>query len=412
MGFDRKFLSEKKPIRKRKVKKLKKCITLFITFLIMGGIFIVFRSNAMNRHYDYESGKSINGDAEVKIYEGYSNIPASEGNLASSFSMNSKGYDNIETGHSTDNINFSEDTKEQDKDTDQGEEDTKEQNKDTDQGEEDTKGQGKNADKGNENTQETDKDDDKVTGYRALKSELENYISQLVGVYGIYFVDLETNEKFGINAREEFLAASTFKIPLNMYVYKKIRDGKINPEDTIEYTESDYEEGAGIIRYNETFGRNYTIKELQRLSIVYSDNVAVNMLLRHIGRKSVKNYMRELGGQIVDDNKNTSCPEDMALYLKKVYEIYKKKDRYANEFMINMIETNFHDRLPALLPEGVDVAHKTGNLIGVVHDVGIVFAKRPYIIVVMSKGVISDEAANNAIANISKKIYDFVKNEV
>lgn len=48
----------------------------------------------------------------------------------------------------------------------------------------------------------------------------------------------------------------------------------------------------------------------------------------------------------------------------------------------------------------------------VVHDVGIVFAKRPYIIVVMSKDVVSDEAANNAIARISKMVYDYIKKEV
>lgn len=77
-----------------------------------------------------------------------------------------------------------------------------------------------------------------------------------------------------------------------------------------------------------------------------------------------------------------------------------------------MIETNFHDRLTVLLSKDVKVAHKTGNLIGVVHDVGIVFAKRPYIIVVMSKDVVSDEAANNAIARISKMVYDYIKKEV
>lgn len=390
----------------------------------------------------------MNGDAEARVFDSYPEISASEGNPANSLPINPKGHGNTGAEHPTGNVNFSEDTKEQNKgaggegedikrqeeNTDGEDEHIKKQEENTDgedevterenentgredddikkqeensrRGDEDIKRREENTDKENEDTRETDKDD---TGYEALKSELENYISQLAGMYGIYFMDLKTGEQFGINAREKFLAASTFKIPLNMYIYKKIRDGEIDPADTIEYTEDDYEEGAGIIRYNETFGKNYTVKELQRLSIVYSDNVAVNMLLRLVGRENVKNYMRQLGGRIVDDNNNTSCPEDMALYLKKAYGLYKNKDRYAKELIENMIETNFCDRLPVLLPKGVKVAHKTGNLIGVVHDAGIVFAKRPYIIVVMSKGVVSDKDANNAIAGISKKVYEYVK---
>jgi beta-lactamase class A len=406
MGLDSIFFSEKKTVRKSKGKRFKKWLVLSITLLIFAGVFIVYRSNAMNKHYGYKKGKGLNGDAGARVFESYPDIPASEGNPANNLSVNPKGHGNTEADHPTGKINFGEDIKGQEENADGEDEDIKGQEENADGEDEDIKGQEENAGGEDKDTWDTDKDD---TGYKALKSELQNYISQLVGMYGIYFMDLKNGEQFGINAREKFLAASTFKIPLNMYIYKMIRGGEINPADTIEYTEDDYEEGAGIIRYNETFGKNYTVKELQRLSIVYSDNVAVNMLLRHVGRGNVKNYMRQLGGRIVDDNKNTSCPEDMALYLKKVYELYIMKDRYAKELVGNMIETNFCDRLPALLPKGVDVAHKTGNLIGIVHDVGIVFAKRPYIIVVMSKGVISDKDANNAIADISKKVYDFVK---
>lgn len=245
--------------------------------------------------------------------------------------------------------------------------------------------------------------------YGTLVSELHNYISKYNCYFGIYFVDLESGEEFGINDTEDFLAASTFKIPLNLYVYDRIREGTIEPNTILQYTQEDYEGGAGIICNAEPYGKSFTIKELLRLSIVYSDNVAANIMLRYVGKAKVKNYMRESGGIIVDDNKNVSCPRDMALYLRKVYELSESGDPLGRELMENMINTKFHDRLPALLPKDVRVAHKTGNLIGIVHDVGIVYAKKPYIIVVMVKNVKSDKSANKAIANISKMTYDYVK---
>lgn len=244
--------------------------------------------------------------------------------------------------------------------------------------------------------------------YAALENKLRKYISKYNCYFGIYFVDLESGKEFGINDTEEFFAASTFKIPLNLYVYDMIRKGMLDPMTSLEYTEEDFEGGTGIIWNNESFGKTFTIKELLRLSIVYSDNVAVNMLLRYVGKANVKEYMRRLGGVVVDDGKNVSCPRDMAMYLKEVYELSENGDPWGRELVQNMINTKFYDRLPVLLPKNLKIAHKTGNYTGVVHDVGIVYAEKPYIVVVMTKNVKNGQSANKAIANISKMIYDYV----
>lgn len=244
--------------------------------------------------------------------------------------------------------------------------------------------------------------------YNILKSELEAYISKFNGRYGIYYFDLVHNDDFGINEKEEYTAASTYKVPLNLYVYKGIKESKINAEGTLKYIEADYEGGAGIIQ-NANYGTKYTVRKLCWYSLVYSDNVASRMLMRFVGRTNVKKFMREMGGTVVSDTKNISCPKDMGLYLKKVYEFCNSNGELGEELMDNMIKTDFHDRLPLLLPENIKIAHKTGNLIGIVHDVGIVFEDKPYILAVMSKDVISDGEANTVISNVSKKVYDFVK---
>lgn len=247
----------------------------------------------------------------------------------------------------------------------------------------------------------TSKDNDK------LKNKLESYISEFEGKFGIHYINLVDNDEFGINDADEFVAASTIKIPLNLYLYKKVTEGAINYNESIKYLKEDYEDGAGEIQYAE-FGKNYSVKELSKLSIVCSDNVAANMLIRLVGLKNLKDYMKDLGGLVVSDNENISCPKDMALYMKLTYEFCNNTQIPGNELMGYFTNTEFSDRIPELLPKGLKVAHKIGNQIGYVHDVGIVFTDKPYVLAIMSKDV-DEKEAYTAITNISKKVYDFVK---
>lgn len=240
-----------------------------------------------------------------------------------------------------------------------------------------------------------------------LKDELESYISGFEGKFGIYYMNLSNKDEFGINDTDEYIAASTIKVPLNLYLYHKIKEGDINYEGSITYLKEDYEEGTGEIRY-EDFGKKYSVKELSRLSIVCSDNVAANMLFRLIGKQNLKDYMKELGGIVVSNSENISCPKDMALYMKLTYEFCQNNLIYGKDLMDHFINIEFDDRIPELLPKDIRIAHKTGNQVGYVHDVGIVFADRPYVLSIMSKGD-DDKEACEVIATISKKIYDYVK---
>lgn len=239
----------------------------------------------------------------------------------------------------------------------------------------------------------------------SLKTALNQYLSTLKGHYGIYYYNLYTGDELGINESDEFTAASTIKVPLNVMLYEKILNGEINPNSTLKYIEEDYEEGTGIIQ-TEQFGKIYSIKELSRLSIAKSDNVATNMLLRFFGRWNLKSYMRETGAAVVDDTRNISCPKDMGLFMEKVYELCKDNNEITNSLMDSLLNTDFNDRIPAKLPKNVKVAHKIGTQVGVVNDVGIVFADRPYIIAIMSKDVVEADAVNS-LAEISRIIYEF-----
>lgn len=70
----------------------------------------------------------------------------------------------------------------------------------------------------------------------------------------------------------------------------------------------------------------------------------------------------------------------------------------------------FNDEIPAGLPKGTRVAHKTGWITGVTHDAAIVYPpdRKPYVLVVLTKGIPDRPVAQRLIADISRLVWDAV----
>jgi hypothetical protein len=81
--------------------------------------------------------------------------------------------------------------------------------------------------------------------------------------------------------------------------------------------------------------------------------------------------------------------------------------RAASDEMLALLETQqINDRLPALLPAGTVVAHKTGNLEGLVHDAGVIFAPAGPVVVVVLTEDLDYDAAVALIAAIGASAYE------
>ncbi|WP_346967649.1 serine hydrolase, partial [Clostridium disporicum] len=107
-----------------------------------------------------------------------------------------------------------------------------------------------------------------------LGSDLENF--------SLVYYNISTKEKVSINENKEFKPASTYKLGLNALIYNLSLNGKLNLNDTITFENCDYEDGTGLLCSKSSIG-TYTIQELLDLSIIYSDNIASNMLTRYLG---------------------------------------------------------------------------------------------------------------------------------
>ncbi len=243
--------------------------------------------------------------------------------------------------------------------------------------------------------------------YNDLLSQLVDVLRNEKGTYGVYLIDLKSGHWLGINHEEPFHAASTFKLPANLYLYEQIAAGRISPQTTLTYRKGHYETGTGLLQYRPV-GSKFTIAALVRYSIVYSDNVATNILLSYVGKQNVKNYMRNLGGRVVSDTQNVTCPQDIAGYMLHLLKFAAEHPEQGNTLLELLENTVFNDRISKPLP--VRVAHKIGNWpsTGTYNDVGYVkHPQNPYVIAVLSKYTPSREKACQVIQTISRLVYDY-----
>lgn len=240
-----------------------------------------------------------------------------------------------------------------------------------------------------------------------LKSKVEEYSSGLSGKYGVHFIDLATGESFGVNDRDSYIAASTSKLPMNVMLYTKIESGEIDPESKLQYLQKDFEPGTGIIQ-NEPFGTEYTVRETSKLSIIHSDNCGINMIIRTLGIENICQYILDLGGDIYYDDGHRTSPHDLGLVTQELYRLYLNNPELYGELIYNLEHTDWNDRINALLPKDVKVAHKIGNQTRTANDAGIVFASHPYVLAVMTDKVDFGTACNK-IAELSKMIYEEVE---
>lgn len=242
--------------------------------------------------------------------------------------------------------------------------------------------------------------------YNTLSIKITNYLKTKGGTYGFYMTDLTNGETIGYNQDRKFVGASTVKVPINLFIFDLRRRGIISASTKVQYLKQDYETGTGSLQYSPS-GGYYTIQNLSKLSIQISDNVAANMLLRVGFNNNIKAYVGGLLGYSVPYWKNSWSAKDMGIFMKAAYNFPSKDKALGNELLGYLEHTIFNDRINRYLP-GVVVAHKIGNGSNACNDVGIVYAKHPYVITFMSNNSVTTTSCN-VIGTASKMAYDFIQ---
>lgn len=269
------------------------------------------------------------------------------------------------------------------------------------------------------------------TDLDALKRAIEAEIAESGAEVSLAFKDLQTGETLFIKEKDMVHAASTMKVPVLIEVFKQAEDGKFRLDDplVIHNEFRSIVDGSPFSLNKEDdsdpeiyglIGTSLTIRELAERMITVSSNMATNILIELVRPESVMftldllgvRRMRVLRG--VEDSKayekgwnNQTDAYDLLRVMETIASGKAGSWPSCREMVLILEKQKFRGGIPAGVPAGVAVGNKTGSISGMEHDAAIISppGRRPYILVVLTRGVKSSEHGEKLIARLSELIY-------
>jgi beta-lactamase class A len=245
--------------------------------------------------------------------------------------------------------------------------------------------------------------------------------------------DRETGFRFSYNSERVFHAASTIKVAILLALMKEVDEGRCRLRDPLlvrnrffsAINGSPYRLSADSDGYPQLYkliGRTARIGALAESMIVWSSNLATNLLLDLVGVETATRHLQEAGvtgvylrrgvedyrahGEGVD-NQTTA---DGLVQLFGVLRTDFLSKPIRGEILLILLGQKFTSMIPAGLPPHATVAHKTGEISTVCHDAGIVYLpeREPYIVAILTEVDPKRNGRRETVAKISEAVYEAV----
>ena len=245
--------------------------------------------------------------------------------------------------------------------------------------------------------------------------------------------DLRDRFDVRINADSTFHAASTMKVPVMIELFRRIDVGALRLDQPVLVVNqfgsivdgSAYSLDAGEDSDSSLYakvGTRVPVGELLERMIERSSNLATNTLIALVGAAHTNATAHSLGARNiqvrrgVEDQKafdaglnNTTTAADLAALMLAIERGQAASAESCRSMRRILLRQEFSDEIPAGLPPGTPVAHKTGWITGTRHDAAIVYPTggTPYVLVVLTRGIPADADQMSMIADISRQVWAF-----
>ncbi len=268
-----------------------------------------------------------------------------------------------------------------------------------------------------------------------VRAQLIARIAQVPGAQvGISVQDLASNRRLRIDGDTVMHAASTMKVPVLFALFREFESGRLKSTQVLllqNRFKSIVDQSAYTLNPNDDsdstvygmVGKEVPLRELATRMITHSSNLATNALIELLDQQRITALTRTFGAtqmmvrRGVEDNlafraglNNTTTANDLvalfvALHRGRVANAASTRD------MLAILEAQaFNDEIPAGLPPGTRMAHKTGSITGVLHDAGLVYpaTRAPYAIAMLTRNIPDEKVARALMADCSRIIWTWL----
>jgi beta-lactamase class A len=262
-----------------------------------------------------------------------------------------------------------------------------------------------------------------------LSANIEERIRKSGADVAIDFRTLDGHTAYSFHEEESFHAASTMKIPVMIELFHQARQGKLKLDDALLVKNEFHSLADGSIYtldpgddseadLYKAAGQTRTVHQLCELMIDVSSNLATNLLIEKLGVENIRATVHSLhadGMNVlrgVEDCKafakglnNTTTAPGLAELLGAIARGEAVDQDSARQMIEILQRQKFNEGIPAGLPPGTRVAHKTGEITKIHHDAAIVFAPRPFVLVILVRGLADIKDSASLMADITRLLY-------
>ena len=272
-----------------------------------------------------------------------------------------------------------------------------------------------------------------ATSADSLAARILARVAELPGAeVGVAYHKLGTSDSLYLNSDASFHAASTMKVPIMIQLFRRVDAGGLSLDyplllvnefgsivDGSPYALDETDDSDSAMY--KLVGTRVTVRDLITHMITRSSNLATNSLVALANAAQAESTMRSLGARNirvlrgVEDQKafdkglnNTTTARDLSIILAAIQENKAASAKSCAAMRDVLLEQEFNTGIPAELPAGTRVAHKTGWITGITHDAAIVYPPKgpTYVLVVLTKGIPDEPTAEKLIADISRMVYE------
>ncbi len=240
-----------------------------------------------------------------------------------------------------------------------------------------------------------------------LAAQVNQRIAGRSGRYGIAIKDLRTGRGVLVDSDGRYEAASLFKLSVMYEVFKQREAGTLSFSEPLTFTQRHVDFDLGTM--DRPAGSSIGLGEAVERMVTISDNSSAILLTDRVGAGNITRDVERLGmmrTRLSSEDLSTS-PGDMLTFFEAIARGESVSREASADMLYLLARQRVNDRIPRLLPTGSVVAHKTGNLPGVVNDAGIVYAgDQAFVIAVLVDGTRQDGEATRITSELAALALD------